>query len=383
MKETAADYYRDRLSVPKVFLNPPSAEEEENPVPPNTPSPKTASAETDADLVWFDVRRAGLEGKGWTDTEAFYDRLPARAMGVVREEVWELSRHTAGLCVRFATDAKAIWARWSLLHGDLAMPHMPATGVSGLDLYARDEDNQWRWTGLGQPQTAGQNTAQLVDGLQPRRREYLLYLPLYNGVRSVEIGLDPSAAFDPLGPGNCKPIVFYGTSIVQGGCASRPGMAYPAILGRRLDRPAINLGFSGNGRMEPEVAALLGELDASACVLDPLPNMQAQEVSERMEPAVGIIRKAHPNTPIVLMEDRTYSQARFVAACRQRNADSRSALREAHERMTAAGVAHLHYVGGEDLFGRDGEAAVDGSHATDLGFMRMVDVLEPVLRALL
>ena len=334
---------------------------------------------------WQDVRDLTIEGKGWTDTKVFFDRLPAKAEGVVRGEVWNLSRDSAGLCVRFATDASTISARWSLTSTRLAMPHMPATGVSGLDLYVKTESG-WRWLAVGQPERTKGNTAVLVKGLPPGRREYLLYLPLYNGVSSVEIGIPGDSKLEKgsaRADGHRRPIVFYGTSITQGGCASRPGMAHVAILGRRLDRPVINLGFSGNGLMEPELAALLAELDPAVYVLDCLPNMTAKLVSERVEPFVRTLRKAHPTTPIVLAEDRTYTNAPIVPAQRERNATSRAELKAAYDRLKAAGVGNLHYLTGETQLGDDGEDTVDGSHPTDLGFYRMADAFGKVLAPLL
>src|SRR4051812_13811968 len=317
---------------------------------------------------WHDVRDLIIEGKGWTDTKVFFDRLPAKAEGIVRREVWGLSRDSAGLCIRFATDATTISARWSLTSTRLAMPHMPATGVSGLDLYVRSAAG-WRWLAVGQPERARDNSAVLVKGLPPGRREYLLYLPLYNGVSSVEVGVPGKSKLEK-GPARAvdrrKPIVFYGTSITQGGCASRPGMAHVAIVGRHLDRPVINLGFSGNGLMEPELAALLAELDPAVYVLDCLPNMTAKLVSERVEPFVKTLRKAHPTTPIVLAEDRTYSNASIVPAQHERNATSRAELKSAYDRLMAQGVDNLYYLPGDIQLGADGEDTVDGSHPTDL-----------------
>jgi len=339
----------------------------------------------DVPTHWQDVRDLTIEGKGWTDTKVFFDRLPAKAEGVVRGEVWNLSRDSAGLCVRFTTDATTISARWSLTSTRLAMPHMPATGVSGLDLYVRSAAG-WRWLAVGQPERARDNTAVLAKGLPPGRREYLLYLPLYNGVSSVEIGVPGESKLEN-GPARAvdrrKPIVFYGTSITQGGCASRPGMAHVAIVGRHLDRPVINLGFSGNGLMEPELAALLAELDPAVYVLDCLPNMTAKLVRERVEPFVRPLRKAHPTTPIVLAEDRTYANAPIVPAQRERNSTSRAELKAAYDRLKAAGVGNLHYLTGETQLGDDGEDTVDGSHPTDLGFYRMASAFGKVLAPLL
>jgi hypothetical protein len=310
--------------------------------------------------------------------------LPAKAEGVVRAPVWGLSRQSAGLCVRFVTDAAAIHARWTLTSNNLAMPHMPATGVSGLDLYVHMPDGRWQWVANGRP-TQQTNTAALASGLPKGQREYLLYLPLYNGVSSVEVGLAKDAKLmkAPERPeGARKPIVFYGTSITQGGCASRPGMVHTAILGRRLNMPVINLGFSGNGKMEPEVTALIAEIDAAVYVIDCLPNMTPAEVAERTEPLVKALRKARPHTPILLVEDRTFANAAVFERSRQAHEARRAALRKGYDALKG-GDENLHYLTGDKLIGDDGEGTVDGSHPTDLGFVRQADAFEAALKPLL
>jgi hypothetical protein len=211
----------------------------------------------------------------------------------------------------------------------------------------------------------------------------LLYLPLYNGVNQVEIGLPDGSKLekaDPRGPGERKPIVFYGTSITQGGCASRPGMVHAAIVGRRLNYPVINLGFSGNGRMEAEVARLMAELDPSVYVIDCLPNIDAQAVTERTAPLVSILRQAHPNTPILLVEDRSYTNGFLQPPRRERNVTSRVALKAVYDQLKSAGDKNLYYLEGDKLLGADGDDTVDSSHPTDLGFTRQADAFEKVLR---
>ena len=343
--------------------------------------PKAAVAEKD--VLWYDVKNLDLEGKAWADTEAPYDRLPAKAKGVVRDAVWGLSKHSAGMCVRFVTDANAIQARWKLTSSKLAMPHMAATGVSGLDLYVKT-DKGWRWLAVGMTKEQN-NIATLASGIPAGTREYMIYLPLYNGVSSVEIGIakDKFLAKGPAYPKDHKPIVFYGTSITQGGCASRTGMVHTAILGRRLGYPVVNLGFSGNGRMEPEVAKLMGEIDASVYVIDCLPNITAKDVSEKTEPLVQILQKARPSVPILLVEDRDYSNGHLLPGPKQRNRDSQAALKAAYERLTKAGVKGIYYLPGADLLGHDDEGTVDSSHPTDLGFLRQADAFEKALRPIL
>jgi len=333
-------------------------------------------------LEWRDVRDWGIEGRGWSDTKRYFDRLPGKAEGVVREPVWELSRHSAGMCARFMTDAPDIHVRYELLKERLAMPHMPATGVSGLDLYAQDAQGIDRWVAVVRPDSQAIETT-IAEDLAPGMRRYSLYLPLYNGVEKLEIGVGQGESFHPVPPRDEKPLVFYGTSILHGACASRPGMAFPAILGRRLRRPVCNLGFSGNGRMEPEVGALLAELDPRAYAIDCLPNMDAEMVSERAAPLVRQLRQARPHTPILLVEDRSFTNTPFFPARKKHHRQSREALRQVFRELTESGVEHLYYLDGDHLLGLDGEAATDGSHPSDLGMMRYADAYEPVLRAIL
>jgi hypothetical protein len=346
--------------------------------------PASGKPDEKGHTLFYDIRALGLEGQGWKETKNPFDRLPAKAEGVVRAPVWSLSHDSAGLCVRFVTDATSISARWSLTKANLAMPHMAATGVSGVDLYVRDA-GKWRWLANGKP-TAQTNTATLAGSLPAGRREFLLYLPLYNGVTSVEIGVPKGSSLAKAPPrpaDHAKPIVFYGTSITQGGCASRPGTCHPAILGRRFDRPVINLGFSGNGIMEPEVAALLAELDPAVFVIDCLPNMDAKGVSERAEKLVKTIRAAHAKTPILLVEDRTMADAYLNEGKRKAHDARRAELKKVYDTLIAAGDKHLAYLPGEHLLGADSEDTVDSSHPTDLGFFRQADAFEPVLKGLI
>ncbi len=336
-------------------------------------------------ISWLDARNLTLEGKGWEETESEFDRLPSKAKGIVRPPVWGLSKHSAGMAVRFVSNATSIHARWTLSSEQLAMTHMAATGVSGLDLYVRDKQGEWRWLACGQPK--GQtNEVQLVSGITEDERTYLLYLPLYNGVEELEIGVPVGKSLTAAPPRPVelrKPIVFYGTSITQGACASRPGMAHVAMLGRRFDRPVINLGFSGNGRMETEVAEFVAELDAAVFVIDCLPNLFPNEVAVRTKPCVEVIRNAHPVTPILLVEDRTYGDASLVTARREENRGNRQALRRNFEQLKSAGDQNLYYLQGSQLLGEDNEGTVDSSHPNDIGFMRQADAMEQVLGRIL
>jgi lysophospholipase L1-like esterase len=346
------------------------------------------------EILWTDIRPLGVEGRGWQDTESYYDRLPARAEKLVRKPVWDLSHDSAGLCVRFVTDATEIHARWALTNPWLYQPNGTAIAVSGLDLYVRIPGGKadsalpgrWHWLAVGIPK-AQTNDVTLVANLLPGKREYLLYLPLYNGTKFVSLGVPTHSVIEPAppwGPGERKPIVFYGTSILQGLAASRPGMVHSAILQRRFNWPVINLGFSGNGRMEPEMAALLAELDPAVYIIDCLPNMVADEIKARTEPLVRELRAAHPDVPIVLVEDRTLQDSLLIAGRMEwYHLKDRAELRRAYDHLKQSGVKKLYYIPGEHLLGDDGEGSTDGSHPNDLGFMRQADIFAPILEPLL
>lgn len=343
----------------------------------STPAAPAAPA-----IRWTDALAIGIEGQGWREGLASpYDRLPARAEALVTPAVWGLSRTATGLSLRFRSDAERIHVRWSLRDEVLEEPNFNRCSFSGLDLYARDA-GAWRWVAATNSFAGREPEVCLAQGLEAGSREYLLYLPLRNPVLRLEVGTPESATFAPIAPRTAAPLVFYGTSIVHGAFASHAGLVHPSILGRRLDRPVVNLGFSGSARMEPAVADLLGEIPAHAYVIDALPNMDLALVDERAEVFIRRLRSLRPATPIVLVEDFPRTNSWIMPGKRIPDEAKCRRFRETHARLAGAGVPGLHYIGGRELFGTDGEASIDGIHPGDLGYMRMADVMEPVLRRL-
>jgi lysophospholipase L1-like esterase len=337
----------------------------------------------DKKMVWRDARELTVEGQGWTETKSPYDRLPAKAEALVRPEVWNLSRHGSGIQVRFRSNAPSIHARWSVGGKALSSSNTVAIAHSGLDLYVRDGAGKLRWLGFGAPEEFPQSERALIQGMAAGWREYVLYLPLFNSVQKLEVGVPEGSEIAAAAKRTALPIVFYGTSITHAAGASRAGMSHVSILGRRFDRPVINLGFSGNGRMEIEIARLLTELEAAVYVIDCLPNIVAAQVTERTEPLVKELRRMRPTTPILLVEDRTYQDAFLVESRRKRNDESRAAFRAAYESLKKQKVKGLAYLTGEGLLGSDGEGTIDASHPTDLGYVRQADAIEKALRPLL
>ncbi len=347
-----------------------------------TLDPNFATVDPDQGTQWFDVQALGIEGRGFSDTERPYQRLPARAQGVVREAVWQLGQCSAGLSTRFVTDANSLAVRWSVGKPELALPHMPAVGVSGLDLYRQDGE-QWKFLGSARPREFPDNEGVLAQSLVPARRLCRLYFPLYNELTRAAIGIPPGAMIARVPPLSGKPIVWYGTSITQGGCASRPGMSHINIVGRRLNHPTINLGFSGNGQAEPEVARFVAEIDAALFVVDTLGNIDPPTARERLAPFVRILRAAHPDTPIAIADHYHYPCADEVRWKIPNQLDFETAVTETLAELEAEGVRRLHRLPAVGRNGRDPDCTVDGTHPTDLGFAQMAEDYAPLLRAIL
>ena len=311
-----------------------------------------------------------------------YERLPARLEPVCREPLWYLGRQSAGLFLRFSTNSTCISARWTSMFG-VEMPHMTPVGIRGLDLYAL-EDGRWRFVCSAQPALDQLETERMiVSHMEPAMREYMLYLPLYDGVTSLEIGVDADAVIgapETETPVAAKPVVMYGTSILQGGCANRPGMAHTNIISRRLDRVVYNLGFSGNALLDDEIAVLMAEVrDPGAFVLDYVPNASAGQILQKAEGFFRILRNRHPDVPVIFIEDPLYPTSVFNQSLADEIATKNRAQREVFDRLAAQGETKIYYIPADRLIGDDGEATVDGIHFTDLGAERYADVVVPVL----
>jgi len=334
-------------------------------------------------LKYISATEFPVIGKGFTDTQGRYDRLPARLEGKTRPPVWRLSKNCSGLALRFRTNSPVIAARWEVT-GDVTMNHFAPSGIKGLDLYCL-KNGKWQFVNSARPAGKITNTV-IIDHMEGSDREYMLYLPLYDGLVSLEIGVDPSATVGPPqvdSPRREKPVVFYGTSITQGGCASRAGMSYPNQLSRMLDRQIINLGFSGNGQLDLEVAEAMAEIDASCFVIDCLPNVNVAQMNEKFVRFVEIIREKHPEVPILLVETILFPHMYFDQTVFSLLHEKNATLQKIYSGLKKQGDRQLYYMPAGKLIGTDNEATVDGVHLTDLGFLRMSENLYPVIRKLI
>lgn len=344
-----------------------------------------------AQMVWHDPMLASesvMQNQVFAEEIHGYARLPKRAQGEVRKDVWSLAQNSAGLMIAFYTNSPDVEVRYKTTSSSYAMPHMPATGVSGVDLYRVDSDGVEAY--CAGRYSFGDEVTYKYAGMpaSPTQHklgyEYRLYLPLYNGVQSMQIGVCEGSEFRFIPTRNERPIVLYGTSIAQGGCVSRPAMAWGTILQRALDMPLVNMGFSGNGRLEPEVLKYICESDARLYILDCLPNILEYEVAEveRLTyEAVKQIRRASAE-PILLVDHVGYT----TFGTNLKNHDyviaANKAARRAYDKLVREGVENLFYITREQM-GITYEMAVDGNHLTDYGMMQQAKAVEAVVRDIL
>ncbi len=300
----------------------------------------------------------------------WFRRMPQNIAQSVSEAVGIMHKNCAGGRVRFRTDSSYIGI-YAKLGNVGKMPHITLTGSAGFDLYCGKQHICSIHPRFDITDALFGATENCLPGMQ----DYTLNLSLYSDVQEIYIALDENAALEPAAPYAIqKPMVFYGSSITQGGCASRPGTCYSAVLSRRFDCDHINLGFSGNGLGEPEMAAYIASLPMSAFVLDYDYNApDAAHLEKTHEPFFQTVRAAHPQIPIICLNRP------FFTAEPQRSAIIQSTV----NRARAQGDRHVHYLDMDKWIrdrGLENEATVDRIHPNDLGFYCMAQAVEEILR---
>ena len=343
-----------------------------------------------AQTKWYDPMKENvnvIQNQGWTnEIGKTNQRLPDRAEKIARKPVWDLSGNSAGLAIHFYSNAEKIEIRYGVT-GSHAMNHMPATGKSGVDLYAIDSDGKWRMA--TDRFNFGDTITYTFNNLSQSRYhkhgfEYRLFLPLYNSVKWMEIGVPDSAELKFIPVLKEKPIVVYGTSIAQGGCASRPGMAWTNILSRKLDYPVINLAFSGNGPLEKELVDLIDEIDASLYIFDCLPNMGAlssEEVVNRTVYGVKKLREKH-KAPILIVDHIGYRNDETNKSTKEAADRMNTASRQAFDSLVQFGIKNIYHLHKDSInFPDDG--CVDNIHPNDLGMQVYADAYEKKIREIL
>ncbi len=348
---------------------------------------------TEQTLCWCSVpgENIRVDGLGFFEQEGRWNRLPAELEPTLkreRPELLELASHTAGASLRFVTDSKEIWVRAKMTSAPY-MAHMTPAGQCGFDCYLRKtNETNWCFRGLTKfPVGDDHLECCLADNIA-EAAEVCINLPLYIGVEKMEIGIQPGAKLMPARPyADKKTIAVYGTSIDQGGCASRPGMAFPAILSRSLDREVFNLGFSGNGVGQPSLAEIICRLPGlELLILDIQANAGPQRLLRKNLPAfLDKLRSISPDLSVLVLSATPQADEEAYRKRAGHSFEEDEVFQKQEvERRQKAGDAHIRFASGRELLGTVGtEATVDGIHLTDLGFMVFAKHLEPHLKEML
>lgn len=330
------------------------------------------------------------------ETERTYARLPRYVKDSIPEgrELWDRQQCSSGIGVRFATNSTRIGSKYTL-YWDTHMIHMADTGLKGTDLYILEGDSVWRHVNTNRPyvkKDENGNKTKLVEStyvsnLDGKMHEYVIYFPLYDGIEDFSVKVDSGAVITKGSPeviNANRRIVAYGTSILQGGCASRTGMAATNIIGRELNCEVVNLGFSGEGKQDTYVARAMATIpDVDVFLLDPVPNCTEMMCDTLTYNFVKTLRALRPDVPIVMLEGPIYPYARYDSFFGKYLPKKNDAFRRNYERLKAENPNNLYYVTSEGLDGPEDDGTVDGIHLTDLGFLHYANKMIPILRPLL
>ena len=375
----------------------------------------------------FDPIDVGAEvhGSGWESLAGRFVRLEDSAEGLVRKPVWDLSRNSAGLSLVFRSNTRRLELSFDVF-GWKGMNHMPATGVSGVDLFAYKPDGEELWcaakfmpqfkeeyievpaqTSSAQSTTAQTTTAQTSTAqtsstpttAQARKvrvtrvaysfeqidyeegceeYEWHLYLPLYNTVENFRMAVEEGCRLEWVPRDERQPIVVYGTSIAQGACATRPGMAWTNLVERELRYPVVNLGFSGNGKLEAELFALLDQIDAGVYIIDCLPNIKVTDnFEEKLEAGIKLLREHH-SCPILVVDHSGHTNDRTnLSRCFPDELNRRQAALV--KRLRKEGIKQLYYLTRNEI-AWDKDSMVEGIHPNDRGMMQQAEAVCGKLR---
>lgn len=297
-----------------------------------------------------------------------------------RYDLWQpvknYSIFSTGLAVVFRTDSRNIRARWKT--GGYGLGHnMTAIARKGLDLYI-ERDGAWVYAGFGWPK-GDDHDSPLVEHMDEGEKLCLLYLPLWDQVLSLELGVDAGSRIEAAPNPFRHRIVVLGSSITHGASAGRPGMTWTARLARETGLDFFNLGYSGHCKLQPEFARMLAETEADAFVLDAFSNPSAREIDERLDSFVATVRKAHPTVPLVFIQTEVRETGNFNLRARRFEEEKRAAAEAGVKRLMKTD-RNIYFIDSKGMIGTDHLGTVDGSHPSDQGFMYMTRHLEPQLR---
>ncbi len=321
-----------------------------------------------------------------------YRRFPSEVQSKIPAAVWNNSLHSSGLQIRFRTNSSKINIKYSVAAKFKGNNWFSDAGANGLDMYMRGEKNEWIWCHPNKKEIGSFFSYEHLSNeafYKTSGKEYYLYLPIFAETKTLNIEIDSDAflEFQPV-ERKAKPIVIYGTSIAHGAVASRSGNSWSNIVSRNMPEiPIINLGFSGSGKMEPEVVQVINQIDASVFILDCLPNMSNEalisQIIPRYKNAIEEIRKAHPQAAILLTEHPGYADMAIYANHKQLVENANNALKEVYKSFVKKGYKKLYYLSREDLSLDMSADFADYIHPNDKGMYQYAKVYTQKLKKIL
>jgi len=329
--------------------------------------------------TWHDASEGGFHifGQGWPQlSQKKFQRLPITEKSKLNNvALWNASQLSAGLYVRFRTDATSISVRFTLTKQAVQHYNISSFGQSGVDLYARSDDGKtFHWLGnhlnygFGTPATANFRNIVPQNMEGNKECEYMLYMPNFNGVSKLEVGVNEGASFQYIEvPEDDEPIVVYGSSAVQGSSASRPGNSWANMLGRELDAQIVNMGFADNAKLDEGIFKVMADLKPRVFIIDAMPDMKTmpQLIKERVVAGVKILQ-AMTNRPVLLVESPGAPDRLIRPGQDELHTKANEQLREAYDQLTQDGYTNLFYMTQEEL-GLNEEDFLDGINPSDLG----------------
>ncbi len=350
---------------------------------------KSKAEEQEQPWRYVDAQELRIINKGWDNTLRKYTRIPVSLQDSVRKDLWERAQCSSGIGVRFATNSKRIGVKYELLW-NTSMIHMADTGLKGTDLYIFEGDSAWRHVNTNRPYVNNKEEkiveSTYVSNLDGEMHEYMIYLPLYDGVNELWVKIDEGATITSGNPeliDKDRKVIAYGTSILQGGCASRTGMCGTNIISRELNAEIVNIGISGEGKMDYCMARAMAEIDdVDMYLIDPVPNCTEMMCDTLTYDFVKILATAHPKTPIVMVAGPIYTFGHYEPFFINYLPKKNDAFRRNYQRLKDEGY-NVYFIESDGIQGVEDDGTVDGSHMTDLGFRHYANLLTPKLREIL
>ncbi len=341
-------------------------------------------ASASGQLKWIDATTLNICGHTIRNAENPYSRIEVKPYEFTNKTIIRYSRYSSGLYVMFKSNTTHISVEWSVAESRVRDNMTPIVQM-GVDLYAKEKGGKWRFAAVGRVKTSPKITTynrRLVSNMEQTEKEFMLYLPLWSEITDLKIGVDEDATIEAIPSPYKHRVVTYGTSTLHAASPSRPGMAPLARLSRMLGVDFVNFSYSGQGKMEPESAAVLADCKTDAIICYCFGNTSPRQIEERVDGFVASVAKAHPDKAIIFLPPLLNGKNLLDMKKRERSIAKRDILDRKMSVLTKK-FKNVYYIDIPDADGGDGEASIDNSHPNDLGFERILQSYAPKIAKIL